>query len=360
MIRVNKIETTEGFANLRDDWSKLLETSQVKSGFLTWEWLFTWWEIFGKGNKLFLFTVWQDDRLVGIAPLMKTTRFKWGIPLRRLTNIGGSDCDITSFIVASDDDEANSALCSATMETMNSWDLFEMRETPIETFNSLLKYGCIPLSTFLIRSENTPHLFIPIDRDWDSFYKAQKQNLRNKHRKVFSRIEREGKTVKFLKLMGEEITEDHIEEIYKINEFGHFPEKYRSQEIQNFHHSLVARMRETGSLNLTFLFLDEKPVAYEYGFITSNFYEAWRMGFDTRYSDYSPGALLTLRTIEDMFNRKLKEVDLLRGLEGYKRNWLVQERMYTHFRIIRRMNWLTRFLLIHVPNLKRRIIRLFT
>ena len=47
MLRITEITTTDAFHSLRASWNHCLSQSDQNTIFLTWEWLFTWWEVYG-------------------------------------------------------------------------------------------------------------------------------------------------------------------------------------------------------------------------------------------------------------------------------------------------------------------------
>lgn len=60
------------FAALREEWKELRGTIPEVSPQQSWEWLSSWWELFGEGNRLRLVTVRDEGsgRLLGLAPFM--------------------------------------------------------------------------------------------------------------------------------------------------------------------------------------------------------------------------------------------------------------------------------------------------
>lgn len=72
-MKVEIIQDRNKFRNMSLEWNSLLEKSNVFSVYLSWEWLYTWWEIFGKTQnwELFIVTVRENGELVGIAPFIK-------------------------------------------------------------------------------------------------------------------------------------------------------------------------------------------------------------------------------------------------------------------------------------------------
>jgi len=71
-IVVDVIADTDGFRALEHQWRDLYEASPAATPFQTWEWLFTWWEVYGTRGALRLITARHDGQLVGVLPLMAT------------------------------------------------------------------------------------------------------------------------------------------------------------------------------------------------------------------------------------------------------------------------------------------------
>lgn len=82
------------FGELAEAWDALLEKSGADPLFMSWPWLYSWWETWGDrlGLELALFGVYQDgDRLVGIAPFyLHEFRSPIGLRLRRLHLMGNA------------------------------------------------------------------------------------------------------------------------------------------------------------------------------------------------------------------------------------------------------------------------------
>ena len=67
---VSVIKSIHDWENTHEQWNNLLEKSKSKNIFLTFEWQYSWWNIFSNDNKkLFIIHVYNNNTLVGIAPL---------------------------------------------------------------------------------------------------------------------------------------------------------------------------------------------------------------------------------------------------------------------------------------------------
>jgi hypothetical protein len=70
MVSVERIGTLQGLDGLRDVWDRLLVRSDFKNIFMTFDWLRTWWKIFGDDKELYVLVIRSEDTIIGIAPLM--------------------------------------------------------------------------------------------------------------------------------------------------------------------------------------------------------------------------------------------------------------------------------------------------
>src|SRR5882672_10410258 len=66
-LTITPIDQNE-FDGLREEWNQLLSRSRCDNVFLRWEWMHTWWSVFKRNRKLFIWTARREGQLVGIAP----------------------------------------------------------------------------------------------------------------------------------------------------------------------------------------------------------------------------------------------------------------------------------------------------
>ncbi len=115
-INIKRISQQE-FGELKPAWSALLSESTANPLFLSWEWLYSWWETWGEQAHLELFLLLAHDeqdeqeRLLGIAPLYRVQqKIKGVLNAKRLQFIGnywrGSQdvmrTEFTDFIIHKD------------------------------------------------------------------------------------------------------------------------------------------------------------------------------------------------------------------------------------------------------------------
>lgn len=59
------------FSGMRQNWNELLKASNANDLFMSWEWIKTWWDVWGKdlNLELYLHGIYDQGQLIGILPL---------------------------------------------------------------------------------------------------------------------------------------------------------------------------------------------------------------------------------------------------------------------------------------------------
>ncbi len=93
MLRVEPISEA-GFAGMAEEWQRCLEVSDANPLFMSWPWLYSWWETWSQvlGMDLLLLGVFdQENKLVGIGPFCRRVLVTpAGVRFARLYMIGNA------------------------------------------------------------------------------------------------------------------------------------------------------------------------------------------------------------------------------------------------------------------------------
>jgi hypothetical protein len=132
-------------------WNRLLQTSETKSIFLTWQWLSSWWEAFREGADLYAFAVERDGNLIGIAPLV--LRRHGG--MRTVEFLGMGSSDYADFIASEDDKpDVIRAVFDALMKRRDRWDRIRLRYLPEKSSTAKLLSGIVLPPSWEFRRES--------------------------------------------------------------------------------------------------------------------------------------------------------------------------------------------------------------
>jgi hypothetical protein len=94
----------------------------------------------------------------------------------------------------------------------------------------------------------------------------------------------------------------------------------KNSGFKNLYIDFAYRALSKGFLAFTVLLLDDKPLAYHYGFLHKKSLYWFTPTYDIDWKKFSPGKILMWKIIEDCFNKK-NEFDFQNGMESYKMQW---------------------------------------
>jgi hypothetical protein len=96
-LNVSVLTDPKAFRDMKGEWNSLLEESEARNIFLTWEWMHTWWEIYGRNSELHIILLRNPlGQLVGIAPFKLSEQSILGIAKTRILEFIGWGGDVTT------------------------------------------------------------------------------------------------------------------------------------------------------------------------------------------------------------------------------------------------------------------------
>lgn len=359
-ITVRRIRNIEDFFSLKKEWGKLAEARKQKTAFLTWEWLYAWWKNYGGKKELWLLTVWREDQLLGAAPLMLGIKKRFGLSFRHLQSLGKPNIDEWDILAVSNPEEVVKAVFNYIKENKNQWDSIEFCELNTESsMFPLIKDQFNSLDLHVLHSTNE-HYYISTAGDWEDYWNSLSKNTRDSINKRYKQGKKEY-NLEFEHVCGKNVTWEHFETIFSINEKGRYPEKYRSKHERSFLKDLMEGMQERQWLEVFFLHMDNKPIAFDYGFNMDGNFEDWRTGYDMDYSTQAAGKLLLYLMLKQQFENNNYNFDFLRGAYEYKTQWNPKGRAFSTLIAIKRFHIPARLILDILPLIwrwiKRNILR---
>lgn len=331
------IEDIKQFQELEEHWNELLAKTPIKSVFLTWTWLYSWWAVYGGEKRLWIITAWKEKTLVGLAPLMLEKRKKGGTGLNFLVNLGTPQSDAGGFLYHPDHHEVVDDLIKTLISKHSMWDVLELNVLYTTGLECEAIFRLHTPKEFYLKEEQNEHFFVPLEKDWDTFSnRLSKKFMHNLRRAV--RLADELGMVELRHYSGELVNDQLVHELIDINRHSHYPRLYNSKKEQDLLFELIRNGgKQHNWLDIYILNIDNKPIAYEYGFVYEGRFESWRSGFNTNLpQNISIGKLLALRVVQTCIEEGYREIDFLRGDEAYKLEWKPEKKIYSNIRIFNR------------------------
>jgi CelD/BcsL family acetyltransferase involved in cellulose biosynthesis len=295
-----------------------LERSE-HSVFSTWEWLSTWWKHFGKNKQLLILVAEENNKIVGIAPLMYSVYSMLGFRQGKIEFIGKSHSDYSDFILTDKHQSCMNLFFDHLSNLSENWLSLELTDIPE---NGKSKSYLLKMANSVRFLYKCPYTLLP--KSYDSLLKG----LRRKHRKELGRnlrrLEKDCFNVDFVNYSGKNFAEGMNKLFYlhqKRWEQRGLSGVFADQSARGFNLDIARLFSKEGWLGLYSLEISSEPVAMLYGFKYKSKYYAYISGMDPSYCKYGVGNLLFLQVINNCIKDNLMVFDFMRGAEAYKYRW---------------------------------------
>lgn len=318
------IDRFDRFAALRDEWRTLLSSSAQDHVYLAHEYLCAWWKHLAGSAALRVILVRDGEKIIAAAPMM----IRWGTllrwPVRRLEFVGAG-WGYGAFILTERKKESLKHIMSV-VRKLRGWDIMSLgrfipdpeidaSEIAASTPPEFASHECVP--------GGVP--YIPLRGCWNDYLAERsasfRRNLRNRTRKLnklgsvrFQRVRRFGGGVEMPAVMsslrmiadrswkaGEKtaISSD-------LNVFGYYAE-------------VAERLNDLGSLDVSLLWLNERPIAYIFGATYKKYFLEIDIAFDSELAKVAPGVYLRNCLLQELFEQNYEVYDFVAYFD-YKRN----------------------------------------
>lgn len=315
--------------NIRAEWTELLSRSQARDIFLTPEWFFAWWSVFGEERQLLLVAVRNNNTLMGLCPFYIQNK-----GLFRIMTLAGlpRHSDRADFIL----DAAAAPEC---LEAIADW-LSEFKDTDIISLRSFGGMtGNAAALRGLLRARATPCAIGPDDPcpyillsdhvgydEWLASMRGRKSRKRIKSKAA--RLERLSGA---LWRATDNITPELIDEIAELDSkrgsrVAENKSFFSDPRNKTFISKFIRDLPDDAGARANLLYADGLLLAYDLSFVIGARALSYQTAFDTEFHSHSPGTLILLRSIRDAFENGRVEYDFLRGDEAYKKEWTRRSR----------------------------------
>lgn len=377
ILTVKRISDDESFCNLKDDWAKLIQNSNVEDISLTWDWLYTWWIIFKEGRELYILAVYSSQELIGIAPILRRkVKYFRSFSINRIELLGtGEDekdeicSDYLDFIAKQDmEREVASEVFNYLTKNWNEWD--ELYFADILDNSKVLTYffellNSARYTTEVINKENCPYIYLP--SQWEELLNHISSNFRKELNKKKRRLEKQAEKLEYITWKDNYNYKEAFENVIELHEKRWIAKgrkgSFASNKFMRFHQELLLLFMPKNGIRMYFLKINDKLISCRYCFAYKNKFYDYLTGYDVNYeTNYSPGNILLAYCIEDAIIQGARYYDFYKGTKGsYKYRWANSERFVETKRITSRhrnnIKWLAIKLIEKVKKLKLEVKR---
>jgi CelD/BcsL family acetyltransferase involved in cellulose biosynthesis len=318
-IRIREVRSYSDFIAIKDKWKDALEKGE-NSVFSTWEWLSTWWKHFGKNKRLLVLLAEENNKIVGIAPLMFSVHKIFGLWQGKIEFIGRSHSDYNDFILTDKPQNCMELFLDYLNNLPENWSSLELTDIP-ENRNSISYL--YKMSSNIRPSSMCPYSLLP--KSYDAFLNSFKRKRRKELERSLRLLEKDGFRVHFVDYSETSKVADGMNALCDLHQKRWkqkgFSGVFADTEFRNFNLDIARLFSREGWLGLYSLELSGKPTAMLYGFKYKHKYYAYVQGMDPAYLKYGVGSLLVLHVMKKCIKDQITVFDFMRGAEAYKNRW---------------------------------------
>lgn len=334
-FKLELIQTTQAFEQLRPHWDRLLDSSAVRTPFMRWDWVSQWWTLFQTDYKLAIGAVWNSQgQLIALAPFVigpGTSAARKN--LRHLSFIGGLGEVISEGVdlICQPGFESHlPALLANTFQSIrNDWDTaFFGFMDPTSPFYSILQKALhIHASQVTATNQQLSPIIRLHGQDWKSYLLQRSGSFRKKYKGLL----RDATARYHVSLHTASTTSEAADAIAILMQLH--AERWSLQQslflqprTQTFHQSIAKIWCPANRAALMVLAFDGRPVAANYAFVDGHTLWDYQGGWSVADIGHSPAKLIMAENIRWAMDHGITDYDMLPGDIAYKSKWTGQHR----------------------------------
>lgn len=344
--RLVKLNDVNQLRQAAAQWDELWQRSLVQLPTLRAEPLAQWIEKFASDQELCVMILADDDRFVAALPLIER-RIKGVVRAGEFASAFDPRCGLLL------DPGANASKVArgiATAMNEQAWRLLWLEEVEIEspTWRALWPaFDDVGMSYQISDGHQVGRTVV--DGTWQEYQNTWSKSHRKSLRKSSRQLDALGAVeLKLIRGRCDDLHE-HLRRGFEVEDRcwkGSVGDSVvKVDGMFDFYCQQAEDLTEHDQLQLAFLELDGKAIAFEYGYIGKETYYSVKVGYDQAFAKYAPGKLLTMKILESFFaNRACRYVDYLGKVTNDTRRWMTEA--YTVSRVVIGANRLTSRVLV--------------
>jgi CelD/BcsL family acetyltransferase involved in cellulose biosynthesis len=328
---------------IRDDWEALYALSPYSSVPLDFDWLRSWWRVYGTlygTGGLRVVTVWRGSRLVGAVPLYLGRGLGGSLGTRHLRFVSTGEeeqeetCpDYLNLLCLVGEEAVCADVIWGEVGRMD-WDHLEFLNLTADS--PLLKARTVPYALRQFSRGSCP--VSDLGGGFEAYLGRLSSNVRQQSRRLLREGDRAGA---HFELVGVEHAAGAFNHLVKLHQERWTsegkPGVFAAPRFVEFHRNLLAEWLPSGRAVLARLSLAGDPVAVLYGFVMGQKFDFYQSGVRRETSGplRSPGNLAHLLLMRALAERGITAYDFLRGTSSYKQRLATRENQLVGVRLWR-------------------------
>lgn len=328
-MQTKMITTTDGFLKLKGDWERLQEQDEDVTYYSTFEYNWTWWDVYknDRNTELFIIVVEIKGAVIGIAPLIIEKVNKKVLSYRCIRFLGRGD--YLGIIIDRSSNFKYGTIIKVIFNYIESKNKYFERITLTHIKDNSR------LSAYMLKSRKFNKHFkylieCPILKynKFNTFDTYKKEFVSSTDRQYSNKLQRKiGYNFKVVSNDNEEVYEKisqlHInEQNYLVKNKG--KKERKSLYNDKFYSEFIKRIYNNNSKVITFKIEDANGnlLIYDTCYLYKRVLYSWNMAYDTEYENYNLGKVINLEIEKYIFESNIADVfDFGAGRYPWKFEW---------------------------------------
>jgi len=276
-------------------------------------WLQNWWQNFGAGSELYLRSVWQDERLIGLAPLQ--------IKNAQTSFVGSINvCDYLDFVTVPGSERD---FLNAVLEDLKGKGIRELVLETVRPDSAVVTY-LLPLALEKQYKVDYKKVDVSLDLElpgnWEGYLNLLDGKQRHELKRKMRNLQGSGEVAYRVIEEKQALLDSTGIFLQLFPEYRQDKAQFLTAEMQTYFRSLATALATTGILKYGQLEIERKIVAMIMYFDYNDSVFLYNSAYVPEYKPLSVGIISKANCIEDCIARRKKRFDFLKGNEPYKYN----------------------------------------
>ncbi|MBT3239847.1 MAG: GNAT family N-acetyltransferase [Chloroflexi bacterium] len=323
-MKLKILRTEEEWNEISEEWNELLEKSISDLPFLRSEYLAVWWQFCGGGEwpngELYIITGRdQADELVGAAPFFLTENKEGKPALLLLGSVEISDF-LDIIVQESDHKEFLSAILDhLTGEEAPEWEIIDLynllEESPtLDVIEQQAKKHSLSFSSERLQ----PSPYIPLPNDFDEYLTSIEKKYRHEFRRKLRNAAGFFIPVTWYTVEDEAVLDDELDVFFELMREEKEKRAFLTEEMTEQMKAIAHAFFKMGILRLSFIKVGNDYAGGYFNLVYKNRVWVYNSGMGAKFSNLSPGIVLTGYLLMDAIEKGFEVFDMMRGDEEYK------------------------------------------
>jgi len=316
----------------KDAWDALVRLNPKHTVFQMYAWHRAWCEMYPPERSWWIVVAEENNRMMGILPLMMTLRNK----TRVLKFMGTPHADYCDVMTASQDRGLLKTMFQYLCARKDEWDEMALDYVPeFSWIADQIMDLCRELKLFPYHYADTPCPVLLIDQDQKNLNQILAKKSLKRHQGYYLkqgqyRVQHLTQVKAILPYL-EMFFKQHIDRRRSTKEESLF----LRPENKLFYQQLLKYLGPSESILFTVVESQGFPIAFHFGFVNNRCLTWYKPSFDVAQAKHSPGEVLIKELLEYAREHNFEEFDFTTGKEAFKMRFTNAIRNNRSFKIFK-------------------------